>query len=85
MKDLEDWLASPVTREFQELLQEHREAPYQYITEAIINVQNVKDLDLHKISEFRGQVHTFDMLLKLDEFMKERVIDDAKEAQSNDG
>lgn len=72
-KDLQEWLEHPVTREYRELLVEHREASYKMVTEFLINSPSLGNIDLSKVAEFRGQVYTFDSLLDLRHFLLERV------------
>lgn len=72
-KDLEDFLSSPVTKELVSLIQEHRDASRELITDTMVNVQSVGDVDLYLISQYQGQVRAFDVLLDIENFLSERV------------
>lgn len=77
-QDLNEWLELKETREILELIKEHREAPYKMITEALLNVTSIKDIDLTKIAEFRGQVQALDAVLDIEMFTRE-IIEERKD------
>ena len=54
-------------------MQEHRDASYSQITEQMMNARHVSDVDMYEIAGFKGQVHTFDLLLDLKNFLQEIV------------
>lgn len=39
----------------------------------MINASSVKDIDLYKIAQYKGQLHTLDMYLDLKEFLSEKI------------
>ncbi len=84
-KELDVWLRSRVTKEFLDLVREHKEAPYEYVTQVVMNAPNLKDLDLCKVAEFRGQVHALNLISDLENFLTERVINEEDTTQSHDG
>lgn len=72
-KDLEEFLNNSVTVELLELIKEHRNASFEYINLAALNVVSLQDLDLCKLSQYKGQVHAFDQILDLKEFLSEKL------------
>lgn len=79
-KDLELYLNNPITKDLLELLKEHRDASFTMISDVMIGVPSLADLDLCKIAEYRGQVNTFDRVLDLEDFLSER-LEETKEVK----
>lgn len=72
-KDLEMYLNNVCTKDLLELIQEHRDASFKMVTESMMNINSVRDIDLCKIAEYRGQVQALDLILDLEEFLSERL------------
>ena len=63
----------PITQAFLSLTREHRQANFQAITDSMINVKSVGDIDLYKIAQLKGQVHALDLILEIESFMSELI------------
>ena len=70
---VEEWLNHPVTKEYIELMKEHRQASRDYIALAMQESASVKDIDLFQIAEYRGQIFTFDLVLDVETFLDEKI------------
>ncbi len=71
--DLEEWLANPVTLSLISLLNEHKDAAKLVISECMLGASNVQDVDLFKIAQYKGQVHTLEQIIDLEDFLSEKV------------
>ncbi len=72
-KDLDEWLNSQVTIQLLEALQERRKDTFEYINLAALSINDIKKLDLHEISKFKGSVQILDEILDLEEFLRDRI------------
>lgn len=70
---MQEFLVSPIFLEIQELIKEHRDATYSLITDSMINCFSVEEIDMYKIAQYKGQIHTLDMLLDIEDFLIERL------------
>lgn len=71
-KELVEWLESPATHEFLDLVKEHRDASFNAISALVVNTQDI-DKELKVINQYKSQVNVFDLVLDIEMFMKERV------------
>src|SRR5579859_7279710 len=72
IKDLEQWLNSPVTKDLLELIQEHRDACRDAITGVFLN-QKISTIDLNEISQLKGQLLAMDIMIGIQDFLKEKT------------
>lgn len=72
-KDFDRWLEDSTTREMLELIKEHRDASYRMVTDAMLYVSSLKDVDMCLVAEYRGQVHAFDQIIDTEEFLREKL------------
>jgi hypothetical protein len=55
------------------LLKEHRKAHVDALTSMVIHSRTVSEIDTHKIAQIKGQIHTLDRILDIQDFCGEIV------------
>ena len=74
-QQVSDWLESPVTRHFKELLIEHVEANKSALTNIILSGKVIRDLG-EELAQIRGQLYALELVNELEFFLKERTEND---------
>ncbi len=62
-----------MTREFLFLLKEHEEACWVAINDSFKSAAGLKDIDLFKLSQYKGQAHAFETVGDLENFLSEKL------------
>lgn len=71
--EFDEWLEKPQTRAFLELIKEHVLADKEAITNVMLNTGSINNIDLHQISQLRGQIVTLELILDTESFMGELI------------
>lgn len=70
---LEEWRNHAVSKELFRLIKEHRDANLEAISKVLINSRTIADVDLHQISQFKGQLFALDQILDIESFLEETI------------
>lgn len=76
--DFEDWLNSPLTKALKETIQEYRDSAFEAVTQEVANKESLKDVDMYKVAELRGNLQTFNTLIDLRDFLSFKVTTEVK-------
>lgn len=75
-----EWVSHPVTQKMLEILTEHKEANRTLINDSVVYGPSISQLDLHVISQIRGQILAFEEILNI----KEYLMDSIEEEENNE-
>lgn len=70
-QDLEQWINHPVTKLFKQLVDQHLNANVEVLQNAVRYAKSLKDVDLGRLEQYRGQIYTLELVSDLNNFMKE--------------
>jgi hypothetical protein len=76
--EFEEWMENPCTREFLDLIKEHQKASKDAITDLMLNVQSISQVDLHQVSQLRGQSYALESILNTELFMRELIDEEVQ-------
>lgn len=69
------WLGHPVTQEMLNIVKDFRNANKEELDSQIINGPSISHLDLHLLSQLKGQILAFDEILNIKETLFENSED----------
>ncbi len=76
--EFEEWMENPCTREVLDLIKEHQKASKDAITDLMLNVQSISQVDLHQVSQLRGQSYALESILNTELFMRELIDEEVQ-------
>lgn len=74
-QQVSDWLDSPVTRAYLELIDEHLEANRGGVTQIVLSGKVIRDLG-EDLAQLKGQIYTLELLKEVRMFLQERINDE---------
>lgn len=73
------WLNHPITQGMIELVRQHKEANEKDLQEAILHGPSLTHVDLHLLSQLKGQILALEQVLNTKEFLLELIEEEADE------
>jgi len=76
------WISHPITQKMLALVKDRLEADREHITGLVINGPSIDKLDLHIVSQLKGQILAYEAVIDTKDFLmeltEEEVADDVK-------
>ncbi len=81
--DLQEWQQHPLSKLLLSRLLDKRDDLVAFINIQVLQTKSLKDIDLHELSEYRGQIVAVEDILAIEEFLKQPVEEDDAEVYSD--
>jgi hypothetical protein len=66
----------PVTKKMMEILQDHRDSNQNSVTEILLGGPSLSKIDLHVVSQIKGQILAFNEMLNIKTYLIEAIEDE---------
>lgn len=73
---IQEWVSHPLTSEFLRLVSERQASDEAYLSGLIIDGPSIGQMDLHALSQLRGQIQVWKAVRDLKEFLLELTEDE---------
>ncbi len=86
--EVDSWIHNPLTQEFLRLIEEHRDAAKELVSESTLNIRSLQELDLYQVAEYRGNYNTLNFILNIREFLEDNIkqeVNNETQTSSHDG
>lgn len=74
-QQVNQWLNHPISRLLLKIVEEHYRGTKEQVTEGVMGCKSISDLDLHIVSQLKGQALAFEQILDIHNFITEEDLE----------